>query len=128
MKIAKLTLISASICLLGSLLVADAKPVKKDGFLQINPNIKNEALRSELDILKQEFDGKRDDILKIYEKEIQYLIEKRQAEVSTIKVDFSKKRELILTRHTETGKLTTKPYTKKKNKSVVDKSKLQKIK
>lgn len=128
MKLVKLTVISASICLLGSLLVADTKPVKKDGFLQINPNIKNEALRGELDILKQEFDGKRDDILKTYEKEIQYLIEKRQAEVSTIKIDFSKKRELILNRHAETGKLTTKPYTKKNNKSVVDKSKLQKIK
>ena len=59
MKLTNLTILVSSLLLLFSLPSAGEKAVNKDHFLSINPNIKNEQLRAELEILMTDFDAER---------------------------------------------------------------------
>ena len=57
MKFTKLTILAGSFLLLFSLSSAGENAVKKEIFLSINQNIKNVALRAELEILMKDFDA-----------------------------------------------------------------------
>ena len=75
MKCKNLTILLGSFLLLFSLSSAGEKEVKKDHFLSINPNIKNEKLRAELEILMTNFDAERQKVQDYYTEEIEKLKE-----------------------------------------------------
>ena len=88
MKFTKLTILAGSFLLLFSLSSAGKKSVEKDHFLSINPNIKNEKLRAELEILMTDFDAERQKIQDYYTEEIEKLKKERILEVKAIKKEF----------------------------------------
>ena len=105
MKFTNLTILVSSFLLLFSLLSAGEKAVKKDYFLSINPNIKNEKLRAELEILRTDFDAERQKIQDYYTEEIEKLKEERRLEVKAIKKEFGEKREALIIKYGEDRKV-----------------------
>ena len=118
MKLTKTTILAGSFLLLFSLSYGGEQSVKKDHFLSINPNIKNEELRSELEILIQDFDIERQRIQIYYTEEIEKLREERRSEVKTIKNEFGEKREALLKKYGKENKLM---YSKPDQSNVPDK-------
>ena len=105
MKCKNLTILVGSFLLLFSLSSADEKGVKKDHFLSINPNIKNEKLRSELEILMTNFDAERQKVQDYYTEEIEKLKDERRLEVKAIKKEFGEKREALIIKYGEDRKV-----------------------
>ena len=105
MKFKNLTILVVSVLILFSLLSAGEKAVNKDHFLSINPNIKNEKLRSELEILMTNFDAERQKIQDYYTEEIEKLKEERKLEVKAIKKEFGEKREALIIKYGEDRKV-----------------------
>ena len=105
MKFTNLTILVSSFLLLFSLLSAGEKAVKKDHFLSINPNIKNEKLRAELEILMTDFDTERQKIQDYYTEEIEKLKEERRLEVKAIKKEFGEKQEALIIKYGEDRKV-----------------------
>ena len=111
MKCTNLTIPVGSFLLLFSLLSAGEKAVKKDHFLSINPNIKNEKLRAEIEILMTDFDAERHKIQNYYTEEIEKLKEERRSEIKAKKKEFGEKREILFNKYGEDRKLIqSKPY------------------
>ena len=105
MKFTKTTILTGSFLLLFSLLYTGEKAVKKDHFLGINSNIKNEKLHGELEVLMQDFDVARQKIQDYYTEEIEKLKEERSLEVKSIKKEFGEKREALFIKYGENHKL-----------------------
>ena len=105
MKFTNLTILVSSFLLLFSLLSAGEKAVKKDHFLSINPNIKNEKLRAEIEILITNFDAERQKIQDYYTEEIEKLKKERILEVKVIKKEFGEKREALIIKYGEDRKV-----------------------
>ena len=105
MKLTKITIITSSLIVLFSQLSAGEKSVEKDHFLSINPNIKNEELRGELEIIIKNFDVERQKLQDYYTKEIEKLKEERRLEVKSIKKEFGEKREALLKKYGENRKM-----------------------
>ena len=105
MKCTNLTILAGSFLLLFSLLSADEKAVKKDHFLSINPNIKNEKLSAEIERLMTDFDAERQKIQYYYSEEIEKLKEERKLEVKAIKKEFGEKREALIIKYGEDRKV-----------------------
>ena len=105
MKFTNLTILVSSFLLLFSLLSAGEKAVKKDHFLSINPNIKNEKLRAEMEILMTNFDAERQKIQDYYTEEIEKLKEERRLEVKAIKKEFGEKQEALIIKYGEDRKV-----------------------
>ena len=103
MKFTNLTILVSSFLLLFSLLSAGEKAVKKDHFLSINPNIKNEKLRAE--ILITNFDAERQKIQDYYTAEIEKLKEERRLEVKAIKKEFGGKQKSLIIKYGEHHKV-----------------------
>ena len=105
MKCKNLTILVGSFLLLFSLSSAGEKEVKKDHFLSINPNIKNEKLHGELEILRTDFDAERQKIQDYYTEEIEKLKEERRLEEKTIKKEFGEKQETLIIKYGENRKM-----------------------
>ena len=105
MKCKNLTILVGSFLLLFSLSSAGEKEVKKDHFLSINPNIKNEKLRVELEILMTDFDAERQKIKDYYTEEIEKLKNERILEVKAIKKEFGEKQEALIIKYGEDRKV-----------------------
>ena len=105
MKFTKLTILACSFLLLFSLVGGKGKSVTKDHFLNINPNIKNEELRAELEILMQDFDEERQGIMDYYTEKIEKLKEEKQLAIKTIKQEFGEKRKVLFIKYDEDQKL-----------------------
>ena len=105
MKYKNLTIAVGSFLLLFSLLSAGEKAVKKDHYLSINPNIKNEKLRVELEILMTDFDAERQKIKDYYTEEIENLKKERSLEVKAIKKEFGEKQEALIIKYGEDRKV-----------------------
>ena len=106
MKLTKLTILLCSTLLLISLASAEGKPIKKDHFMQINPNITNEALRAELENLVMDFDAERQRVHDSYAKQIEALKEERRLEKKSVKDEFSDKRSALFVKYGEDRKKT----------------------
>ena len=105
MKFTNPTILVSSLLLLYSLLSGGETAVKKDHFLSINPNIKNEKLRAEIEILMTDFDAERQKIQDYYTAEIEKLKEERRLEVKAIKKEFGEKREALIIKYGEDRKV-----------------------
>ena len=105
MKFTNLTILVGSLLLLFSLPSAGEQAVNKDHFLSINPNIKNEQLRAELEILMTDFDAERQKIQDYYTEEIAKLKEERRLELKAIKKEFGEKREALIIKYGEDRKV-----------------------
>ncbi len=81
------------------------KPVEKNHFLSVNPNINNEELKNELKTLKQDFEFNRQKIQDYYTKEIEHLMEERRSEQKALKKQFTKQREVLLKKYGEDRKV-----------------------
>ena len=101
MKFTKITILTGSFLIMFSLYGA----VEKDHFLSINPNIKNEKLRSELGILMTNFDAERQKVQDYYTEEIEKLKDERRLEVKAIKKEFGEKREALIIKYGEDRKV-----------------------
>jgi hypothetical protein len=111
MKFTNTIILANSFLLLFSLSGADEKSVEKGHFSNINPNIKNEELHSELTILMENFGTEKQKIQDYYEKKIEKLKEERRLEVQAVKKKFGEKREILFNKYGEDRKLIqSKPY------------------
>ena len=72
MKVTRTIIVCTGFLLMLSLSGAVEKPVEKGHFLSVNPNIKNEELKSKLEILKHDFDIEQKKIQDYYTKEIEH--------------------------------------------------------
>ena len=106
MKLTKLTILFSSFLLLASLIIAEDKSIGNDKFLRINPNITNEALRSELENLVIEFDVEKQRIRNSFDKKIETLKDERRIEIKSMKNEFGEKREALFTKYGESRKKT----------------------
>jgi len=61
----------------------------------VNPNINNEELRAELEILMKDFDAERQRIQDYYSKKIEKLKEERRLEIKTVKKEYSEKSKAL---------------------------------
>ena len=105
MKYTNLTILVGSFLLLFPVLSAGEKAVKKDHYFSINPNIKNEKLRAELEILKTNFDAETQKIQYYYIEEIEKLKEERRLEVIAIKKEFGEKWDALKIKYGEDRKV-----------------------
>ena len=128
MKLTKLTILLCSTLLLISLASAEGKPIKKDHFMQINPNITNEALHAELENLVLDFDAERRRVHDSYAKQIESLKEERRLEIKSVKDEFSEKRNALFAKYGEDRKKTKPAISPDKKKKVKDKKSLRKPK
>lgn len=128
MKLTKLTILLCSTLLLISLASAEGKPIKKDHFMQINPNITNEALRAELENLVMDFDAERQRVHDSYAKQIEVLKEERRLEIKSVKDEFSEKRNALFAKYGEDRKKNKPAISPDKKKKVKDKKSLRKPK
>ena len=128
MKLTKLTILLSSTLLLISLASAEGKPIKKDHFMQINPNITNEALRAELENLGMDFDVKRQRVHDSYAKQIEVLKEERLLEIKSVKDEFSEKRNALFAKYGEDRKKTKPAINPNNMKKVNGKKPLRKSK
>ena len=128
MKLTKLTILLCSTLLLISLASAEGKPIKKDHFMQINPNITNEALRAELENLVMDFDAERQRVHDSYAKQIEALKEERRLEIKSVKDEFSEKRNALFAKYGEDRKKNKPAIFPDKKKKDKDKKSLRKPK
>ena len=128
MKLTKLTILLCSTLLLISLASAEGKPIKKDHFMQINPNITNEDLRAELENLVMDFDAERQSVHDSYAKQIEALKEERRLEIKSVKDEFSEKRNALFAKYGEDRKKNKPAISPDKKKKVKDKKSLRKPK
>ena len=128
MKLTKLTILLSSTLLLISLASAEGKPIKKDHFMQINPNITNQALRAELENLGMDFDAERQRVHDSYAKQIEVLKEERRLEIKSVKDEFSEKRNALYAKYGEDRKKTKPAINPNNMKKVKGKKPLRKSK
>ena len=128
MKLTKLTILLSSTLVLISLTNAEGKPIKKDHFMQINPNITNEDLRAELENLVMDFDAERQRVHDSYAKQIEVLKEERRLEIKSVKDEFSEKRNALFAKYGEDRKKTKPAISPDKKKNVKGKKSLLKPK
>ena len=111
MKFTKTIILTSSFFLMFSLSNAGEKSIEKGNFLNINPNINNEELRSELELLIQDFDIEKQKIQDYYTKEIEQLKQERLSAVQAIKKKFGKRRETLLKKYRKDIKMKhSQPY------------------
>ena len=101
MKFMKTTILNTCFLLILPLSAKGEKLVEKGHFLSVNPNIKNEELKSELEVLKKDFDFERQKIQDYYTKEIERLKEERHSEEKTLNKQFAGQREALLKKYGE---------------------------
>ena len=106
MKLTKLTILCSCFLLLTSLVNGKNKSIDKDKFIRINPNITNEALRTELESLGKEFDIEKQRIRDLYDNKIQTLKDERRTEIKYTKKEFADRREALFTKYGENRKKT----------------------
>ena len=128
MKLTKLTILLSSTLLLVSLASAEGKPIKKDHFMQINPNITNENLRAELENLVIDFDVERQRVHDSYAKQIEVLKEERRLEIKSVKDEFSEKRSTLFAKYGEDRKNTKREILKEDKMKIKGKKSLRKSK
>ena len=105
MKFMKIYIVNICFLLILPLSAEGKRPVEKGHFLTVNPNIKNEDLKGELEALKLDFDFERQKIQDFYTKEIERLKEERRSEEKALKKQFSEQRTILLTKHGADSKL-----------------------
>ena len=105
MKFIKTTILSGCFFLILTLLGAGEKPVEKNHFLSVNPNINNKEMKNEFKVLKQDFDLENLKIQNYYTNEIERLIEERRLQVKNLKKKFGEKRDILLQKYGEEHKL-----------------------
>ena len=105
MKFMIKTILSTCFLLMLPLSAEGEKLVEKGHFLSVNPNIKNEELKSELEVMKQDFNIERQKIQDYYTKEIERLQEERRSEMKALKKKFVGKREALLKKYGEDREL-----------------------
>ena len=81
------------------------KSVENNHFLNANPNIKHEELKSVLDGIKQDFEFERQKIQDYYKKEIEQLKEQRRFEIKALKKEYAGQRETLLKKYGEVPKV-----------------------
>ena len=128
MKLTKLTILLSSTLVLISLTSAEGKPIKKDHFMQINPNITNKDLRAELEGLVMNFDAERQRVHDSYAKQIEVLKEERRLEIKSVKDEFSEKRNVLFAKYGEDQKKTKPAINPNNRKKVNGKKPLRKSK
>ena len=128
MKLTNLTILLSGFMFLVSLASAEDKSINKDNFLRINPNITNEALRSELENLVLDFDTERQRVHDSYAKQIEALKEERRLEIKSVKYEFSEKRNALFAKYGEDRKKNKPAISPDKKKKVKDKKSLRKPK
>ncbi len=128
MKLTNLTILLSGFMFLVSLASAEGKPIKKDHFMQINPNITNESLRAELENLVMDFDAERQRVHDSYAKQIEVLKEERRVEIKSVKDEFSEKRNALFAKYGEDQKKTKPAISPEKKKKVEGKKSLRKSK
>ena len=74
--------------------------------MRINPNITNEALRSELENLAKEFDVERQRVRNSYDEKIKTLKDERRMKIKSVKNEFGERREALFTKYGESRKKT----------------------
>ena len=128
MKLTNLTILLSGFMFLVSLASAEDKSINKDNFLRINPNITNEALRSELENLVLDFDIEKQRLHDNYAKQIEALKEERRLEIKSVIDEFSEKRNALFEKYGE-DRIKTKPaISPEKKKKVKGKKSLRKPK
>ena len=128
MKLTNLTMLLSSFLLLASMVSAEGKPINKDHFMRINPNITNEALRAELEDLVLYFDAERQRVHDSYAKQIEVLKEERRLEIKSVKDEFSEKRNALFAKYGEDRKKTKPAINPNNMKKVKGKKPLRKSK
>ena len=128
MKLTNLTILLSGFMFLISLASAEGKPIKKDHFMQINPNITNEDLRAELENLVMDFDVERQRVHDSYAKQIEVLKEERRLEIKSVKDEFSEKRNALFAKYGEDQKKTKPAINPNNRKKVNGKKPLRKSK
>ena len=126
MKLTKLTILLIGFMLLVSLASSEGKSKNKDNFMRINPNITNEALRSELENLVIEFDVEKQRIRNSFDKKIETLKDERRIEIKSMKNEFGEKRNALFVKYGEDRKKTKPAISPDKKKKVKDKKSLGK--
>ena len=101
MKFMKTTILNTCFLLILPLSAKGEKLVEKGYFLSINPNIQKEELKSELKVLKQDFDFERQKIQDYYTKEIERLKEERYSDEKALKKQFTGQRDVLLKKYGE---------------------------
>ena len=99
MKIIIITIFTSSILLILTILSANVKEKGEINFLNINDNIQNEELRTELEDLREEFDLERARIQEYYNEKIETLKGERRDGIKTIKEDFAERRKIIMNKY-----------------------------
>ena len=105
MKFMKTTILSTCFLLILPLSAKGEKLVEKSQFLSVNPKIKNEELKNELENLKKDFDGEWQIIQDYYTKEIGRLKEERRSKEKALKKQFTGQREALLKKYGEDRKV-----------------------
>ena len=101
MKLMKITILCICFLFVIPLSAEGKKSVEKNHFLNVNSNIKNKELKSELEGIKQDFEFNRQKIQDYYTKEIEYLKEERRSEIKALKKQFAGQRETLLKKYGE---------------------------
>ena len=128
MTLTNLTILLSCFMFLVALASAEDKSINKDNFLSINPNITNEALRSELENLVMDFDAERQRVHDSYAKQFEVLKEQRRLEIKSVKDEFSEKRKALLAKYGEDRKKTKPTISPEKKKKIKGKKSLRKSK
>ena len=105
MKFMIKTILSTCFLLMLPLSAEGEKLVEKGHFLSVNPNIKNEELKSELEVMKQDFNIERQKIQDYYTKEIEHLKEQRKSEEQALNKQFIGQKETLFKKYGEDRKL-----------------------
>ena len=101
MKLTNLTILLSGFMFLVSLANTEDKSINKDNFLRINPNITNEALRSELENLILDFDVERQSLHDNYANQIEALKEAKRLEIKSVIDAFNEKRNALFAKYGE---------------------------
>ena len=104
MQLTKLTIFFTYFLLLASIVNGEKKLNDKEKFLSINPNITNEALRSELENLMEEFGVEKQRVRIFYDEKIIALKAERLKKIQSIKKDFGERREVLFIKYGEDRK------------------------
>ena len=128
MKLTTLTILCSCFLLLASLVNGENKSIAKNKFMRINPNITNEALRSELENLGKEFDVEQQRVRNFYDKKIAALKDERRIEIKSINNEFGEKREALFIKYGEDRKKTKPAFKPNMEKRGNDKKSLRKLK
>ena len=105
MKFMRITILSVGFLFVIPLSAEGKKSVEKNHFMNVNSNIKNKELKSELEGIKQDFEFNRQKIQDYYIKEIEHLKEERRSEIKALKKQFAGQRETLLKKYGEDRKV-----------------------